>query len=64
MNIENAEVLRWPHEIIIMTKIKNDDSRQFHKTRLSALSKRRPSSPNTAPATIDDLQKHPRLPTC
>ena len=32
--------------------------RAFHKTRLSTLSKRRPSSPNTAPATQNDLQNH------
>ena len=34
----------------------NDES--FTKTRLSTLSKRRPSSPNTVPATQNDLQNH------
>ena len=38
--------------------VQNRKWRQFHKTRLSILSKRRPSSPNTAPAMQNDLQKH------
>jgi len=39
-----------------MFQIKFDDN--FTKTRFSTLSKRRPSSPNTAPAPKNDIQKH------
>ena len=35
--------------------VPNQKWRWFHKTRLSILSTRRPSSPNTAPATKNDL---------
>ena len=33
--------------------------RRFQKTRLSGISKHRPRSPNSAPATKNDLRKHP-----
>ena len=38
--------------------VPNQIRRQFHKTRFSTLAKRHPSSPSTAPATKNDLQKH------
>ena len=33
--------------------------RRFQKTRLSGITKHRPRSPNSAPATKNDLRKHP-----
>ena len=53
---EASEVPHLLHGIINMAQIKFDDS--FTKTQCPTLSKRRPSSPNTTPATKNDLQNH------
>ena len=53
-----SEVLRVPHGIIIMLQIK------FDKTRSSTLSTRRPSEPNTAPATKNRLRSTSHFDPC